>query len=107
MNCSNWGFNNQCNSGFPMGGCSSCNNSSCGCDCNIGCGCNPCQPCNPCNGRCPRPQPVVLPTQVQISKRASVQEQPVIVPIERRNINQCMYVPRFYPVVQNTFFNQL
>ncbi len=73
---------------------------------NLGCGCTPCNPCNPCNACCPKAQPIVMPTQLQVSKRVTAQEQPVIVPIERRTINQCMYYPRYYPVVQNTFYNQ-
>lgn len=103
MNCSNLGFNNQWNS-CSMNNCSQ---NRMGCGCGLGCACNPCQPCNPCNGCCPKAQPIVMPTQVQISRRVTPQEQPIIVPIERRNINHCMYIPRFYPVVQNTFFNQM
>lgn len=55
---------------------------------------------------CPVPNPIVMPSQICINRRMIPQEQPVIVPIERRTINQCCYYPRYYPVYQNTFYTQ-
>ncbi|MFQ9922508.1 MAG: hypothetical protein ACLRVU_03280 [Beduini sp.] len=106
MNCFNQGC--QCQSG-------GCGQPTCGCrptcSCGMGgafnaggCGCGSSCGCGPCG--CPRPQPVVMPTQVCVQRRMVPQEQPVIVPIERRTINQCCYFPRFYPVVQNTSYTQ-
>ena len=47
-----------------------------------------------------------MPSQVCINRRMIPQEQPIIVPVERRTINQCCYYPRYYPVYQNTFYTQ-
>ena len=62
------------------------------------CGCGP--------FGCPVANPIVMPSQVCVSRRMIPQEQPIIVPVERRTINQCCYYPRYYPVYQNTFYTQ-
>lgn len=102
MNCFNQGSCNSCSSsncGWQTGNCGW-QSGSCGCSqsCGFGnrCGC----------GGCPRPNPIVMPTQVCVNRRVTPQEQPVIVPVERRTINQCCYYPRFYPVFQNSFYTQ-
>lgn len=106
MNC----YNQACQ--CQQGGCiqPTCGCRSTGCSCGMGgsaaaynaggCGCG----CG--TGGCPRPQPVVMPTQVCVQRRVTPQEQPVIVPIERRTINQCCYYPRYYPVYQNSYYTQ-
>ncbi len=107
MNCFNQGC--QCQQGnlWQQGGCM-----PSGCQCRQNCSCgmsgssfsgNSCG-CGPCG--CPRPQPIVMPSQVCVQRRMVPQEQPVIMPIERRTVNQCCYFPRFYPVVQNTSVTQ-
>lgn len=76
------------------------------CSCQMGCGCQSgWQNSSSCCG-CPRPRPIVMPTQVCVQRRVTPQEQPVILPIERRTVNQCCYYPRVYPVYQNTFYTQ-
>lgn len=115
MNNFNCGFNGLNNCGCQTGCQSSCQTGcqvGCGNNWSCGCGCNPCGTggtCNvgsPCNMGCPRPRPVVMPCQVQTCMQTTTQEQPVIQPIERRHINRCQYVPRVYPMVQDTFYNQ-
>lgn len=107
MNC----YNQTCQ--CQQGGCirPTCGCRNTGCSCGMGgaaaynaCGCGGAGGCGACG--CPRPQPVVMPTQVCVQRKVTPQEQPVIVPIERRTINQCCYYPRYYPVYQNSYYTQ-
>ena len=50
--------------------------------------------------------PLVAPRRVCVQNSFTPVEQPVICPIECRQVNHPVMYPRFYPVYEHTFYSQ-
>ena len=71
-------------------------------------GCAPMMGMNsPMGNCCPPPdlKPIVLPCRVQTKQNFELVEQPIICPVECRQINNIVPVPRYYPSYTHTCCN--
>ena len=59
--------------------------------------------CNSCFNQTYQVPPIVMPTQVINRRQISFCEQPVIFPIECRQINQVILVPKYYRAYQTSY----